>query len=95
MLANDGIKEGIKVIEQVHNLNRLTEGRDGGETHNVTEVEWSVIEPLWLDWLPHLKGLGHRPERGREVCYGINLGIRNQSQPPNHKIGYVMHNGIV
>lgn len=52
MDCNDSIKVCVEVIEQIDHFDGFTEGRDGGETHNITEIQCDFSEMLWLYWLP-------------------------------------------
>lgn len=64
MQTNDGIKVRVEVIEKVDHLNGFTESRDGGETHDVAEVQRDLAEVFWYDRFACLQCLGHRPETG-------------------------------
>lgn len=65
MKSNDGIKETVEVIEQVDHFDGLAQCGDGGEAHNVTEVQRDVIEVFRFDGLACLQRLSHGPEGGR------------------------------
>lgn len=65
MQSNDSIKECVEVIEQVDHLDGFAESWDGGEAHDVTEVQSDLAEMLGFDGLACLQCLSHRPEGGR------------------------------
>lgn len=62
MLSDDGIKECVEVIEQVNHLDGFTESWDGGEAHDVTEVQCDLVEMLGFDRFACFQCLGHWPE---------------------------------
>lgn len=64
MITEHGVKQRVEVIEQVDHLDGVTEGGDGGEAHNVTEVDGHLVKILWLHGATSLEGLCHRPEAG-------------------------------
>ena len=65
MQSDDSVKEWVEVIEQVDHLDGLTESWDGGEAHDVAEVERNLLEMLGLDRFAGLQCLGHRPKGER------------------------------
>lgn len=60
MGADDGVKERVEVIEQVYHFDGLTHGGDGGEAHDVAEVQSHLLKILGLHRCPRLQSLGHR-----------------------------------
>lgn len=60
MAAQNGIEQRVEVIEQAHHLHGLTQGRDGGETHNVTEVYGDMVKVLRLHGRASFQSFGHR-----------------------------------
>lgn len=64
MQSDDGIEECVEVVEQVDHLDGIAESWDGGEAHDVTEVQRDLAEMLGLHWLARLQRLGHRPGGG-------------------------------
>lgn len=46
--GNDGVEEAVEVVEQVDHLDGFAESRDGGEPHNVAEVQRDLGEMLRL-----------------------------------------------
>lgn len=60
MITEHGVKQRVEIIEQVDDLDGVTERGDGGETHDVTEVDGHLVKVLWLHGAPSLQSLGHR-----------------------------------
>lgn len=72
MVSDDGVKDGVEVVEEVDHLDGLAVRRDGGEAHNVAEVERHAVKVLRLHGAAHFQNLGHRPagtiETSRQEC---------------------------
>lgn len=62
VVADDSIKDCVEIVEEVDHLNGLAVGRDGGEAHNVAEVNGHAAKVLWFDYAANFQSLGHRPE---------------------------------
>lgn len=60
MVAEYSIKQRVEVIQKVNHFNGVTERRDGGEAHNVTEVDCHLVKVLWLHWDARFKSLSNR-----------------------------------
>lgn len=75
MITEHGVKQRVEVIEQVDHLDGVTEGGDGGETHDVTEVDGHLVKKLWLHGAASLESLCHRSEADGDVMQVIQLSI--------------------
>lgn len=64
MVTEDGVKQGVEVVEEVDHLDGIAERRDRREAHNVAEVDCHLVKVLWLHCGSGLQGLGHRAEDG-------------------------------
>lgn len=62
VVADDGVKDGVEVVEEVHHLDGLAVGWDGGEAHDVAKVNGHAAEMLRFHDAAHFQSLGHRPE---------------------------------
>lgn len=62
VVANDGIKDRIESVKELNHLNGFTVGRDGGEAHDVAEVNRHAVKMLWFNSAANFKSLGHGPE---------------------------------
>lgn len=62
MITEHGVKQRVEVIEQVDHLDGVTEGGDGGETHDVTEIDGHLVKILRLHGAASLESLCHRSE---------------------------------
>lgn len=71
MTTEHGVKQRVEVIQQVDHLDGVTEGGDGGETHDVTEVDGHLVKILWLHGATSLESLRHRSEADGE-CHASN-----------------------
>lgn len=67
MTANDGIKECVQVIEKIHHLNGLTHGGNGGEAHNVTEVQGDQVKALRFNRAALFEGFSNWPEKQTQL----------------------------
>lgn len=63
MVAEYSIKQCVEVIQKINHFNGITERGDGGETHNVAEVDCHLIEVLWLHCGASLESLSNRTGR--------------------------------
>lgn len=63
--SDDGIEERVEVVEEVDHLDGVAESRDGGEAHDVAEVQRDLTEMLGFDGFARLQRLSHGPEGGR------------------------------
>lgn len=68
MVTEDGVKQGIEVVEEVDHLDGITERRDRREADNVAEVDRDLVKVLWLHCGTGLQSLGHRAEDGLDGC---------------------------
>ena len=59
MVVDGGVKHGVEVIEEVHHLHGSGVCRDGGEAHDVGEVDCDVTERLSLYSVAQLQVLCH------------------------------------
>lgn len=62
VVTEHSVKQRVEVVEQVDHLDGVTEGGDGGETHDVTEVDGHLVKILWLHCATGLESLCHRSE---------------------------------
>lgn len=68
-----GVKQRVEVIEQVDHLDGVAEGGDGGETHNVAEIDGHLVEILRLHRAAGLESLGHRSAADMAMSRGVQL----------------------
>lgn len=87
MTTEHGVKQRVEIIEQVDDLDGVTERGDGGETHDVTEVDGHLVKVLWLHGAPSLQSLGHRSVADR----GWGGGEGDVRQVVQQRIGYHWH----
>lgn len=40
--CDDSIKECVEVVKQIDHFDRFTQSRDGGKTHNITEIQCDI-----------------------------------------------------
>lgn len=69
MVTEHSVKQSVEVIEKVDHLDGITEGGDGGETHNVTEVDCHLVKVLWLHCGTGFQSLCHRAEGQKYEIY--------------------------
>lgn len=69
MTANDGIKEYVQVIEKIHHLNGITHGWDGGEAHNVTEVQGDQVKTLRFNRAALFEGFSNWSEKQTQLFH--------------------------
>lgn len=62
-MVDGGIKGRVEVIQQIYDLEGCGVGRDGGEAHDVREVDGDLLKFLWGDGHPQLKLISHRAGR--------------------------------
>lgn len=65
VVADNRVKDGVEIVEEVDHLDGFTVGRDGGEAHDVAEVNGHAAKMLWFDYAANFQSLGHRPEGRR------------------------------
>ena len=56
-----GVKHGVEVVEEGDDLHGRAHGGDGGEAHDVAEVDSHLLKRLRLHRLPAHQALRHRP----------------------------------
>lgn len=61
MVVHNLVKALVDVIQHVHHLHGRAVLADGGEAHNVTEVDCDFFVQLWLHNAFLLQGLYHQP----------------------------------
>lgn len=61
MVADDRVEERVKVVQQVHHLDRLTVGWNCSEANDVTEVNSDTVKILRFHRASQLQSLSHRP----------------------------------
>lgn len=64
MVTEDGVKQGVEVVEEVDHLDGIAERRDRREADNVAEVDRHLVKVLWLHCGTSLQSLGHRAVDG-------------------------------
>lgn len=62
MISNNSIKQSVKVIQEVNYFDRFTEGWNGCEAHDVTEVDGDLVKILRLHSATSLEGFCHWSE---------------------------------
>lgn len=62
MVADDSIKDRVEIIEEVDHLDGFAVGWDGGEAHDVAEINGHAVKVLRFDCAANLQSLGHGPE---------------------------------
>lgn len=56
MISNNSIKQSVKVIQEVNYFNGFTEGWNGCEAHDVTEVDGDLVKIFRLHSSTSLEG---------------------------------------
>lgn len=62
VVADDSVEDCVKSVEEFNHLDGFAVGRDGGEAHDVTEVNGHAVKMLRLNYATNFQGLSHRPE---------------------------------
>ena len=86
MIVDGGVKHGVEVIEEVHHLHGSGVCRDGGEAHDVGEVDCDVTERLSLHSVAQLQVLCHSSgveERVKQKELNITEELKKQSNKRN------------
>ena len=62
VVGEHGVEQRVEVVEQVHHLDGVAERGNGGEAHNVAEVDGDLVEVLGLHRGASLQRLRHRAD---------------------------------
>lgn len=72
MVADDSVKDRVEIVEEVDHLDGFAVGWDGGEAHDVAEVNGHAVKMLWFDYAANFQSLGHTPE-GRTWAWAVRM----------------------
>lgn len=67
VVVDDAVEAFVDVVEHVHHLHRGAVLAQGGETHDVTEIDGHLLVQLWLHHAALLQALHHGPEERKHV----------------------------
>lgn len=66
MVVEDAVKVLVDVVEHVNHLHGGAVVAEGGESHNVAEIDGHLLKQLWLHSAGLLQWTHHRAEETRE-----------------------------
>lgn len=67
VVREHGVKQCVQVIEKIDHLDGIAERGDGGEAHNVTEVDGHLVEVLWFYCGACLQCFSYRTGKGNHM----------------------------
>ena len=83
-----GVEHGVEVVQQTDDLHGCAQRRDGGEAHDVAEVDGDLGERLRLHVAAHLQTLRHRPAtRSQSASQSASQSVsQSVSQPASQSV---------
>lgn len=96
MMVQDAVKVLVDIVKHVHNLHGSTIVAEGGESHDVTEVDGNLFKELWLHSTRFLQGPYHRTEDGQaKMLFLINWILTTSTLSNDNNISKYLKQNLV